>query len=206
MLKLYGFPLSNYFNMVKIVLLEKGIDFEYVPCKPSQEEDYLGKSPMGKIPCIETEHGFLSETSAILDYIEDLSEQPAFYPADAFQRARVKEMIKQIELYVELPGRTCYAEAFFGGTVSDEVKATALANMQKGLASIKRKADISPYLLGADITYADFFFMYTMELALSVGKRVFKTDLLAGFSQARDLLEKLNDRDSAQQILADKKA
>jgi len=205
MLKLHGFPLSNYFNMVKIVLIEKGIEFEYVPCKPSQEEDFLGRSPMGKIPCLETEHGFLSETSAILDYIEDISDQPTFYPADAFQRARVKEMIKEIELYVELPARTCYAEAFFGGTVSDEVKTAALANIQKGLACIKRQSNISPYLMGADISYADFFFMYTMELAMSVGKRVFNTDILAGFSEARDLLEKLNDRDSAQQILSDKR-
>ena len=30
MLKLYGFPLSNYYNMVKIALIEKGVDFEEV--------------------------------------------------------------------------------------------------------------------------------------------------------------------------------
>ena len=191
--------------MVKIVLLEKGIDFEYVPGKPSQEEVFLGKSPMGKIPFLETEHGFLSETSAILDYLEDITDTPAFYPADAFQRAKVKEMIKEIELYVELPGRTCYSEAFFGGKVSDEVKATALANIQKGLACIKRKAELSPYLLGPDITHADFFFLYTMELTLLVGKRIFNTDFLADFSQARDLLDKLNDRDSAVQISSDKR-
>ena len=182
------------------------MDFEYVACRPSQEDDFLCKSPMGKVPCIETEHGFLSETSVILDYLEDISAQPAFYPADAYERARVKEMIKEIELYVELPGRTCYSEAFFGGSVSEEVKAAALANIKKGLACIKRNASLSPYLMGDTVTYADFFFMYTMELTLAVGKRVLKTDLLAEFPEARDLLEKLNDRDSAQQILADKNA
>ncbi len=206
MIKLYGFPLSNYFNMVKIALLEKGMEFEYVPCKPSQDEELLCKSPMGKIPCIETEHGFLSETSVILDYLEDISGQPALYPSDPYQRARVKEMIKEIELYVELPARTCYAEAFFGGSVSEETKSAALKNISKGLACVKRKASISPFLMGDSISHADFFFMYTMDLTLAVGKKVLKTDLLADFPEARDLLEKLNDRDSAQQILADKNA
>ena len=54
MLKLYGFPVSNYFNMVKIALLEKQIEFEEVLVYPNQEHDYLSKSPMGKVPCIET--------------------------------------------------------------------------------------------------------------------------------------------------------
>ena len=66
MIKLYGFTVSNYFNMVKMALLEKGIEFDFVDTMPSQENDYLAKSPMGKVPCIETEHGFLSETSVIM--------------------------------------------------------------------------------------------------------------------------------------------
>ncbi|MDZ7683926.1 MAG: glutathione S-transferase N-terminal domain-containing protein [Gammaproteobacteria bacterium] len=58
MIKLYGFPISNYFNIVKIALIEKGVDFEFVDTRPSQDDDYLAKSPMGKVPCIETEDGF----------------------------------------------------------------------------------------------------------------------------------------------------
>ena len=53
-IKLYGMPLSNYYNIVKAVLIEKGILFEEVLVKPNQEAEYLAKSPMGKVPCIET--------------------------------------------------------------------------------------------------------------------------------------------------------
>ena len=34
MLKLYGFAVSNYYNMVKLALLEKGVAFEEVPFFP----------------------------------------------------------------------------------------------------------------------------------------------------------------------------
>jgi len=52
MIKLYGFPISNYYNMVKMALLEKGMEFEEVIVKPSQEDIFLVKSPMGKVQCI----------------------------------------------------------------------------------------------------------------------------------------------------------
>ena len=47
-------------NTVKTALLEKNIPFEAVFAPPSQEPAYLAKSPMGKIPCIETEAGFIA--------------------------------------------------------------------------------------------------------------------------------------------------
>ena len=48
MLKLGGFAVSNYYNKVKVALLEKGIPFEEVFCTTSQDEAYLQRSPMGK--------------------------------------------------------------------------------------------------------------------------------------------------------------
>ena len=48
MIKLYGIGLSNYYNMVKLSLTEKGLDFEEVMAEPSQESDYTSKSPMGR--------------------------------------------------------------------------------------------------------------------------------------------------------------
>ena len=77
MIKLHGAPLSNYYNMVKTALLEKNISFEEVLTPPSQNPDYLAKSVMGKIPCIETKRGFLAETHAILDYLEESHATPA---------------------------------------------------------------------------------------------------------------------------------
>ena len=206
MLKLYGFTVSNYFNMVKMALLEKGIDFEFVDTKPTQEGDYLAKSPMGKVPCLETSEGFISETDVIFDYLEDLGQGQALMPASAYEKAKVRELIKQLELYIELPARTCFAEAFFGGTVSEETKDKARVSLKKGVECIKRTGKFSPYIAGDTFTYADIMFMYSVSLAGACAKRVLGMDLLEDLPEAKALSELLASRASAQKIAADQKA
>lgn len=206
MLKLYGFTVSNYFNMVKMALLEKGIDFEFVDTKPTQEGDYLAKSPMGKVPCLETSEGFISETDVIFDYLEDLGQGQALMPASAYEKAKVRELIKQLELYIELPARTCFAEAFFGGTVSEETKDKARASLKKGVECIKRTGKFSPYIAGDTFTYADIMFMYSVSLAGACAKRVLGMDLLEDLPEAKALSELLASRASAQKVAADQKA
>ena len=205
MLKLHGFVVSNYFNMVKMALLEKEIDFEFVESMPSQEEAFLAMSPMGKAPCIETDEGFLSEASVILEYLEESVDGPSLMPSEPFARAKVRELMKEIELYIELPARTCFPQAFFGGSVSDEVKETAKANLIKGIACLKRNASFSPYVAGDSMTYADIVFMYSVSLAGACAKRVLDMDLLADLPEARELIKLLAERDSAKQVAADQK-
>jgi len=205
-LKLYGFTVSNYFNMVKMALLEKDIDFEFVDTKPTQEGDYLAKSPMGKVPCLETSEGFISETDVIFDYLEDLGQGQALMPASAYEKAKVRELIKQLELYIELPARTCFAEAFFGGTVSEETKDKARVSLKKGVECIKRTGKFSPYIAGDTFTYADIMFMYSVSLAGACAKRVLDMDLLEDLPEAKALSELLASRASAQKVAADQKA
>jgi glutathione S-transferase len=205
MLKLHGFVVSNYFNMVKMALIEKGIEFEVVENMPSQEDDFLSKSPMGKVPCIETDEGFLSETNVILEYLEESFDGPSLMPSEPFAKAKMRELMKEIEIYIELPARTCFAEAFFGGSVSDEVKETAKANLVKGVACLKRKASFSPYIAGETFTYADIIFMHSVSLAGACAKRVLDMDLLADLPEARELSKLLAERDSSKQVAADQK-
>ena len=206
MLKLYGFNVSNYFNMVKMALLEKGIDYEFVDTRPSQEGAYLAISPMGKVPCLETSEGFITETDVIFDYLEDLGHGTPLMPADAFGKAKVRELVKQIELYIELPARTCFAEAFFGGKVSDETKEKARANLVKGIDGLKRTAKFGPYVAGDTFTYADIMFMYSLSLAGACGKRVLGLNLYETLPEAKTLMDLLATRESAKQIAADQKA
>lgn len=205
MLKLHGFVISNYFNMVKMALLEKGVEFEFVETQASQEDDYLAKSPMGKVPCIETDEGFLSEANVIMEYLEESCDGPSLMPSSPYERARVRELMKEIELYIELPARTCFPEAFFGGSVSDEVKETAKANLTKGIACLKRNGKFSPYVAGDSMTYADIVFHYSISLAGACAKRALGMDLLGDFPAAKELSQMLGERDSAKQVAAEQK-
>jgi glutathione S-transferase len=205
-LKLHGFTVSNYFNMVKMALIEKGIDFEFVDVRPNQEGDFLAKSPMGKVPCLETDEGFISETNVIFEYLEDLGQGTTLMPTSAYEKAKVRELVKEIELYIELPARTCFAEAFFGGTVSDEVKEKAKANLVKGVEALQRNARFAPYVAGDSFTYADIMFMYSVNLAGAASKRVLGMNLLENFPQMKELMALIGERESAKKIAADQKA
>ena len=70
MLKLYGFPLSNYYNRVKIVLLEKGVAFEEVLAYPGKDALLAEQSPVGKIPLLDVGGQYLCESAAINEYLD----------------------------------------------------------------------------------------------------------------------------------------
>ena len=59
MLRLHGFGVSNYYNMVKLALLEKGLPFEEVQVFTSRDEAFLAISPRGKVPVLQCEHGYI---------------------------------------------------------------------------------------------------------------------------------------------------
>ncbi|MBM3110793.1 glutathione S-transferase family protein [Pseudomonas sp. P66] len=207
MLKLHGFAVSNYYNMVKLALLEKEIPFEEVLFFGGQSPQALKVSPRGKVPVLETEHGFLSETNLILEYIEQTHpDNKPLLPADAFAQAKVRELAKEIELYIELPARACYPEAFFGAKVDPVIKDKAKTELLAGVETLKRNGTFSPYVAGNQMTIADMKFCFSLDLASAVGKKVFELDLLEDFPQAQTLLNHFKQNPNVQKIEADKDA
>jgi glutathione S-transferase len=200
MLKLHGFPVSNYSNMVHLALLEKGVPFEYVLTIPDQSPAVLARSPRGKVPFIETPQGFLNETSAILDYLEERGEGRPLLPADPFARAQVRALMREIELYIELPARTCYGEAFFGATLPDAIKARAREDLKAGFATLGRHGSFAPYVAGSEFTLADVVFLYSAVIANVVTQKLFGLDLLGAIPGATELVQRLNENPNVQVI------
>ena len=206
MLKLYGFSVSNYYNMVKLALLEKGLPFEEVPFYAGTSAETLAISPRGKVPVLGVEQGFVNETAVILEYIEQSQAGKPLLPSDPFERAQVLALAKEIELYIELPGRACYPEAFFGMPVADAIKEKTKAELLLGFASLGRHAKFAPYVAGDSLSVADLYFLYSVPLACAVAKKLFDLDLLAELPAARLLLERLEQNPHVQRIAKDKDA
>ena len=206
MLKLYGFSVSNYYNMVKLALLEKGLPFEEVTFYAGQTPEALAVSPRGKVPVLGVKQGFINETSVILEYLEQSQEGPALLPADPFARAQVLALCREIELYIELPARACYAEAFFGMTVPEAIKEKSRAELLLGMGTLGRHGKFAPYVAGESFTLADLYFMYSLSLACGVGEKLFGLDLLEQLPKAKALLARLNEMPNAQKVEADRQA
>ena len=203
MLKLHGFSVSNYTNMVKQCLLEKGIEFEQIDARPSQEDEFLAKSPMGKIPCLETADGFLIETSAILDYLEDVYPKPPMYPADPFAKARAREIIHVTELYIELAARRHLGNAFFGRERSEEAMAEVRPQVEKGLRAFSQLVEFGPYVMGSEFGNADIFVYHSFRLAGQILKRIYDWDIASEVPGFANYIAAMDARDSTKSVVAD---
>ncbi|MCV6614215.1 MAG: glutathione S-transferase family protein, partial [Cellvibrionaceae bacterium] len=155
-MKLYGFCASNYYNAVKHLLLAKGLDFEEVKEFPSQDPGYLKIHPLGKVPALATEQGAISETDVIMDYVDGLNDK-TFFPADPFERAKCKEIMKIAELYIELPARRHNAEVLAGNKRCEIAFKESRPLMEKGVAALDTLCSADPYLMGDKMTTADIF-------------------------------------------------
>ncbi|KPG99704.1 glutathione S-transferase [Pseudomonas sp. RIT-PI-q] len=206
MLKLYGFSVSNYYNMVKLALLEKGLPFEEVLFYPGPSPEALIISPRGKIPVLGVEQGFVNETSVILEYLEQSQKGTPLLSSDPFERAQALALAKEIELYIELPARACYPEAFFGMTVPEAIKDKTRTELLLGFASLGRHGKFAPYVAGESLSVADLYFLYSVPLACAVAQKLFDLDLLAEMPAAKALLERLEQNPNVQRIAADKEA
>lgn len=138
MLKLCGFAASNYYNKVKLALLEKGVPFEEVLAWVGETDRVA--SPLGKVPYAITDEGPMSESTIILEYVEDRYPEKPLMPASPYQAAKVRELLRYIELHLELVVRNLYPEAFFGGKVSDNLKAKLRPQLEKNIAAFGQLA------------------------------------------------------------------
>ena len=203
MIKLYGLKMSNYYSLVKAILIEKGIDFEEVKAPPTQEEDNLQRSPMGKMPSIEVDGNYLSESLAIARYAEQINPTPALLPSDPFEAAKVVELVCHLKLDVELTARRCLP-VLFGQNVSDETKKETEKDLTKGMKAASRLFVCDPYAAGKEITLADFYTFYTFGLANTLSQKLFEKDLLADHSDIQALVNSLASHPSIAKVEEEK--
>jgi glutathione S-transferase len=203
-----GFPLSNYVNKVKLVLLEKGLPFTEERADPGHKpEDLWVASPLGKVPYLRTGHGTLCESSVIVDYLEALAPQPALLPADPWAAAKVRELSVFVDLHLELVARELYPQAFFGGSISEAQKARVRKLLEKNIHGFQQLARFAPYVAGEMFTQADCAAYVSFPLVALSSKIIYGEDLLAaGSIDWKPYCALIAQRPSAQRVDADRKA
>ena len=202
MLTLCGFSASNYYNKVKLSLLEKGIPF-------TEELAWVGEtdrsaSPLGKVPYLRTPQGPLCESAVMADYIEAAYPEHALIPADPYQAAKVRELVTFLELHLELVARNLYPQAFFGGTVSESAREKVGAQLEKNVAAFGQLAKFSPYVAGDSFTLADCAAIVHLPLVSAATKLIYGRDYLAELP-VRDYLTRMGERPHVQRVNADRK-
>ena len=205
MITLCGFAASNYYNKVKLALLEKDVPFTEEQVFPSSADEFLQLTPMGKVPFLKTPAGHVSESQVIIDYLEETCGGRSLYPRDPMQRAKCRELIQVIELYLEWPARRLYPAAYFGGTASDETRREAGAALCRGARALVRLTGFQSFAFGPDFTYVDCAALMHLPLVSDASKIVLGEDALAGVPGWPGYFELLRKRPSVQRTNADRK-
>jgi maleylpyruvate isomerase len=95
-MKLYTYFRSSAAFRVRIALNLKGLQYESVPKHFARNEhraaDYLELNPQGLIPALGVDGVVLSQSLAIIEYLNDRHPEPPLLPADPIDRARVRSM------------------------------------------------------------------------------------------------------------------
>jgi len=158
MLRLCGTPISSFYNKVKLALLEKDIAFKEEFSPPSQEEDFLQMSPMGKVPFLKLDDydDTLTESTAILEYLEmAYPRKVKLYPDSVVAAANCRQLIAYLDNYVVTAGQKAIGMFLFGAPVEQDSLAKILDEVEKGVRAVKRLVRIDPFLLGGQFTAAD---------------------------------------------------
>jgi maleylacetoacetate isomerase len=97
-LRLYSYWRSSASHRVRIVLQLKGLDYEYVPVHLAADGGaqysaaYRALNPQSRLPALETADGVLTQSMAIMEWLEETYPAPPLLPARPAERARVRSM------------------------------------------------------------------------------------------------------------------
>lgn len=202
-IRLLGYPVSNYVNIVRAALIEKDIDHVFVPTRASQDRAFVALSPMGKIPVLETSEGTLTETVAILDFLDDAYPARPLRPADPFPRARARQAINIVQLYVEAQVRQLFSGVFADGAHTPATKAAVRAMLDRATAGLAQLLVPAPFLFGERPGQADIFTFYNLDIADRVTRFVYDRSIIAEIGGLDVWVTAMRARPSTEAVMAD---
>jgi glutathione S-transferase len=143
-LTLYTAARCPYAARARIVLAEKGLEYEAVEIDLSDRPAWLyEKNPKGRVPVLEEDDGLvLPESVVIMEYLEERFPEPALWPADPAERALARLWIERFD---DRLGRDYYALRRGGER----------RPLDDRLAGLDRALEASPFLSGREYGLAD---------------------------------------------------
>jgi glutathione S-transferase len=207
MIKLHGFSSSNYYNVPKLALLEKGVPFEevasYTGVGPKYRPEYLDKSPLGKVPALETAEGYISESRAILEYIEQAHPDPSLLPDTPFGIAKVQELSQFIELYFELVARRLIPNLLGGTEPNPAVLKDFESSISKAVKALPKLSSFEHFAYGDQFTQADIAATLNLPIVRSVGMRFLDKDPLSEVPGLDSYCARMEERPHVIKVRAD---
>ncbi len=175
-LKLYNMAHSSPSYRVRIALALKGLEYEYVPVdvkgRAHKAADYLARNPQGLLPTLEVDGVALTQTGAIIEWLEETVPSPSLFPEDPLLRARVRAVASIIatdiapmhSMRVSIAVRNEFAQG------DDGLRRWVHRFIGDGFQAIETMlaALDGPYCCGDQPTVADIYLVPAVNMAKTV--------------------------------------
>ena len=158
---LYGAPLSPFVRKVLAYAAEKGIELELVPVGIGDPNpDFIACSPFGKMPGFRDGDFRISDSTAIITYLEAKFPEPAMLPADPAERARTIWFEEFADTIVTAAGGKIFfnrvvSPKFLGKPGDEEAAKQGEADLLPCYDYLEGAIPASGYLVGDRLTLAD---------------------------------------------------
>lgn len=149
MMKLYSGSVDPFSHRCRIVLFEKGMDFEVIDVDlVNKAEDLAVLNPYGNVPVLVERDLVLSEANIINEYIDERFPHPQLMPADPVMRARARLFLYNFEkdLFSYIPDLE---------SSDEEVVEKARKTVRDNLTQVVPIFDRQEYLLGDEYSMLD---------------------------------------------------
>lgn len=160
MITLYDADRCPYCARVRVVLDEKGVEWEAVAIDLADRPAWLyEKNPAGKVPVLEEDGLVLPESSVIMEYLDERYPEPALLPADPAERAIARVWIELFEKH--------FADHYYALRRGDE---DARSRLESSLGGLDRALGAQPFLTGRAFGLADVAYLpWILRLPAIVG-------------------------------------
>jgi len=171
-IKLISAKGSNSSERVEWVLNFKNIVFEREECAEDPGEDYLKINPMFRVPAMLVDGTPLSESIAMIEYLEEIQPTPPAFPGSAIEKAKIREICEIINATVHPVQNSKVARFFIPQLTNNQVrdfrKKWIFENLLKLSPLLFQQ---SKFAYGRDFSAADIFVaaMYRKGLELGIG-------------------------------------
>jgi glutathione S-transferase len=160
---LYGFDGSTFGRSVRMVLRDKGIEYDQVQVnvlagEPRQPE-HLARHPFGKVPVLDIDGMRLLETDAIMRYLEATHPDPSLVPGEPRDRALMNMAMSLTNSYGYDALVTVAGSHLFPDFLGNPDQAAYASAMEKGttlLELLMEKKGERPWLAGENASLADY--------------------------------------------------
>ncbi|KAJ04377.1 glutathione S-transferase family protein [Sulfitobacter mediterraneus] len=175
-LNLLGFRHSVYTRIARMGLIETGLTATYVEANPFAAEPdpvLAAMTPLGRVPVLLHGDFVLTETAAILRYLNDLGPKASLIPTDPQSAARMAQVMGIVDAYVYQPlVRKVFSHGFYQAAVGEDgdsaIVAEGLVLSQAPLRALDSIAAGGLQLGGARISLADLHLAPMMDYFVRV--------------------------------------